>query len=439
MASRKATKASAIELYPYQRAWVQDASRFKLGVWARQAGKSFAASLEAVLDAAETGSLWVLLSRGERQSLELMEKVRAHARAYNIALKSLDSTFRGDATFKMLEVRLPNGGRVIGLPANPDTARGFSGNVLLDEFAFHADSREIWRALYPTITRGYKLRVISTPNGRSGMFYELWSAGESFSRHRVTIYDAVAAGLSVDIEELRQSLRDPDAWAQEYECEFIDEATSLVTYEMISACEADCLWSDGILRSNAGLYLGMDIGRRRDLSVVVLVERLGDVLWVRRIEEMVKAPFNYQRDVLFSYLPHVRRACIDATGLGMQLAEEAQQRFGGHKVESITFTQAVKEELAMTMLRAFQDRKIRIPPDRQFREDLHSVRKYVTAAGNVRYDAERTEGAGHADRFWALALALHAGAQRGWTAEYRTVRPRDYSGAVKRWMETAYG
>ncbi|MHC1760407.1 MAG: terminase family protein [Negativicutes bacterium] len=65
---------------------------------------------------------------------------------------------------------------MIGLPANPDTARGFSGNVVLDEFAFHRDSRKIWTALYPTITRGYKIRIISTPNGKSGKFYELWSA-----------------------------------------------------------------------------------------------------------------------------------------------------------------------------------------------------------------------------------------------------------------------
>ena len=32
--------------------------------------------------------------------------------------------------------------------ANPDTARGFSANVFLDEFAFHKDSREIWKALF---------------------------------------------------------------------------------------------------------------------------------------------------------------------------------------------------------------------------------------------------------------------------------------------------
>jgi len=421
--------SQAVELYPYQKRWVEDSSRFKIGLWARQTGKSFATALEAVLDAVEHGSLWVLLSRGERQSRELMEKVRMHAQALETAARHLEGWWSGEASYRMLECRFPGKGRILGLPANPDTARGFSANVVLDEFAFHQDSRRIWTALFPSITRGYKIRVISTPNGRTGMFYELWSADNRFSKHRVTIHEAVEQGLDIDVEELRAGISDPDAWAQEYECEFMDEAASLLTFEMISACEAEgSLWSGdpAIHAERAGpLYLGMDIGRKRDLSVITLVEQVGDVFWMRLLVELEKARFREQREVLFALLPHVRRACIDATGLGMQLAEEAQERFGTYRVEAVTFTPLVKEELAVTMLRRFQDRAVRVPPSQRLRHDLHSVRKYVTAAGNVRYDAERTEGLGHADRFWALALALHAGARPGGRPEVVSAMPRE--------------
>ena len=41
------------------------------------------------------------------------------------------------------------------------------------EFAFHKDSREIWKALFPVISAGWKLRVVSTPNGKGNKFYEL--------------------------------------------------------------------------------------------------------------------------------------------------------------------------------------------------------------------------------------------------------------------------
>jgi phage FluMu gp28-like protein len=397
-----------VSLYPYQRRWIEDQSRFKAGLWARQTGKSFAAALEAVLSATQDRQLWVLLSRGERQSRELMEKVRMHAQALKLAAQSLEGNWSGESSFKVLETRLPGGGRILGLPANPDTARGFSGNVILDEFAFHLEPRKIWQALYPSITRGYKIRVISTPNGQSGMFYELWRGDNRFSKHKVTIHDAVAQGAPLDVDELKAGILDPDAWAQEYECEFVDEAAALITYEMLASCEADCLWEEMPDEAKSSLYLGMDIGRKRDLTVIWLSELVGDVLWTRRVVELDRVPFRDQRDVLFPLLPRVRRACIDATGLGMQLAEEAQQRFGTYRVEPVTFTQSVKEELAMGILRRFQDRAIRIPPSQWIRQDLHSVRKYVTAAGNVRYDSERTEASGHADRFWALALACHA-------------------------------
>jgi phage FluMu gp28-like protein len=73
----------------------------------------------------------------------------------------------------------------------------------------------------------------------------------------------------------------------------------------------------------------------------------------------------------------------------------------------VNFSAPVKSELAMPLVRLFQDKLVRIPADAEVREDLHKVRKIVTAAGNIRLDADRDE-AGHADRFWALALAAHA-------------------------------
>jgi phage FluMu gp28-like protein len=48
-----------------------------------------------------------------------------------------------------------------------------------------------------------------------------------------------------------------------------------------------------------------------------------------------------------------------------------------------------------------------MPAEADVREDLHSLRKVVTAANNIRLDADRDER-GHADRFWALALVNHA-------------------------------
>ncbi|HOT73745.1 MAG TPA: terminase family protein [Anaerohalosphaeraceae bacterium] len=401
-----------INLLPYQKRWLLDDSRYKIALQARQTGKSFMASLEAVDQVYQTGETWVLLSRGERQSRELMEKAAQHARAYALGISAVEEErFRGDENeYKMLTIHFPNGGRIIGLPANPDTARGFSAHVVLDEFALHKDSHKIWTALYGSITRGYKIRILSTPMGKQNKFYSLWTGNQPYSRHFVDIYTAVREGLKVDIEALRSGLDDPDAWAQEYECKFIDEATAFLTYELISACESEQAALESAEISAGGeYYAGIDIGRKRDLTILWLLEKVGDVYWTRRVQVLEKTPFPMQTELLAETIRRLRprRVCVDYTGMGGPICEQLQKLFGSSRIEPVTFTPAVKESMAVRVRQLFEDRRIRIPVDNAVRNDLHAVRKIVTAAGNIRYDAEHTAD-GHSDRFWALALALEA-------------------------------
>jgi len=292
--------------------------------------------------------------------------------------------------------------------------------------------------MYPTITRGYKVRVTSTPNGKQNMFYELCTAPEgAASKHRTTIYDAKADGLDVDIEKLKEGVRDPEAWAQEYECQFIDEATAFLTHEMISSAEDDKAtleMAPETLGRRPELYLGVDIGRKHDLTVFWLLEKVGDVFWTRMVRELRGAPFAAQRELLYDLIEFssIRRICIDATGIGAQLAEEAADRFGS-RVEPVAFTAPVKEDMATTTRRCFEDRRVRIPASREIREDLHSVKRVVTRAGNTRFDAERSRD-GHADRFWALALSLTAGSSVTVPVEYSSVVSRGLRfGAGRGW------
>jgi phage FluMu gp28-like protein len=401
----------AIQLYPYQLRWLSDRSRFKIGLQARQTGKSFAVSLEAADDAAATGQTWVMLSRGERQSKELIEKAQMHCKAYQVAASAIDEdVYKVDGNeYKLLQIVLNNGAKIIGLPANPDTARGFSANVILDEFAIHKDSDKIWTALYGTITRGYKLRVVSTPMGKSNKFYSLWSGNNSYSKHFTDIYKAVEEGLTVDITELRTGLDDEEAWAQEYECQFLDEATAFLPYDLISACESDQASTILPADLSGSYYIGIDIGRKRDLTVVWVLQQLGDVFYTRCVTCLEKTPFPEQRDFLLSLFAHLRpvRVCVDYTGMGGPITEDLQKRYGTASIEAVTFSNAVKSDLATRTRKLFEDHRVRIPIDIKIRNDLHSVKKVVTAAGNIRFDAERTKD-GHADRFWALSLALMA-------------------------------
>jgi phage FluMu gp28-like protein len=190
-------------LLPYQQRWVNDNSRFKIGVQARQTGKSFQTACEAARDAlTDPGTKWVCLSSGERQSLEWMEKAKEWAEAFRLAIENYTENRKiGEALLRVAEIGFANGSRIIAIPANPLTARGYSANVILDEFAYHDDPDAVWTAMFPSLTnpvagtfkprvralyarekidlkRNLKIRVVSTFNGRNNKFFQLCDKAE---------------------------------------------------------------------------------------------------------------------------------------------------------------------------------------------------------------------------------------------------------------------
>lgn len=406
-------------LYPYQRRWLDDPARFKIGMFSRQSGKTYTTTLEIAEDIirAELENRrvrWVILSRGERQAREAMDEgLKVHLRAFGAAFDAFETDFRlSDATScKSLEVTMKHGSRVTALPANADTARGFSANVFLDEFAFHADSRKIWAALFPVISRpGLRLRVVSTPNGKNNKFYDLMTGKDDvWSRHTVDIYQAVADGLPRDIDELREGCGDPDAWAQEYELQWQDEASAWLPYDLITACEHDRAGQPDAYTGGPA-YVGVDIGRRHDLFVIWVLEALGDVLWTREVIARKGATFAEQGALLDEVLARYRvlRVCMDQTGMGEMPVEEAQRKHGTSRVEGVLFTAAHKLALATLGKQAFEDRRLRIPQgDTALRADLHKLQKVSGPTGTPRFVADSDSG-GHADRAWACFLAVSA-------------------------------
>jgi phage FluMu gp28-like protein len=150
------------------------------------------------------------------------------------------------------------------------------------------------------------------------------------------------------------------------------------------------------------------------------------VALTRRVITMQRETFEAQEATLYPLLalPQLRRCCIDNTGLGRQFAERAQSKFGKYRVEPVNFSAQVKEELAYPVRAAFEDRSVRIPASPEIRADLRAIQKETTTAGNIRFTADRGAN-GHADRFWALALALHASKAAG-----ATFMPRTFAGRV---------
>ena len=104
---------------------------------------------------------------------------------------------------------------------------------------------------------------------------------------------------------------------------------------------------------------------------------------------------------MLNLLP-IARLSIDQSGLGMHLCENLGREFP--QVMPETFTSESKEVWATDFKILLQRREVVLPRDREMVAQIHSIRKHVTPAGRTSFDSER-DSKGHADRFWAVALA----------------------------------
>lgn len=436
--------------------------------WSRQIGKSYTLAGWAVDRLLRyPGRLVTVLSNSRANGAEFVIKCQEVCRKLGQALE-LDSNqaqldgrvdLSEDMKFDMMrhEVRITvNGqtGRILVLAANPRTARGFSGDLILDEFAFHEDSRAIWEAAEPIISSNpdFLCRIASTGNGKLNMFYQLISEGripyyrvrrsDAWAAREIKIFSS-ATGKEITPDQARAEASDKRAYDQNYECLFNDENAALLTQELINAAQREGVviesqhWSDATLlrlapKTIGDLYLGQDVGRNRDLSVQTVLEKIGQAYRTVAMLRMdgMRLPDQQRELEKIATLPKFRGGAIDMTGIGLGLVEYAQEKLWGRRIQGVNFgtsepitkriqaegrkapTARVTEIMATEMLGVFEDRRIEIPMDAELRDSLRKPEKITSPGGRVSIAAVRDE-AGHADHFWSLALAIRASTRKG--------------------------
>lgn len=433
---------------PYQERWIVDRSRLKLMEKARQIGLSWSTSYACVERTAEAGARhdqWVS-SRDDLQARLFVEDCKMWANVLQLAAEDLGERVIDEGKkLSAYVLHFASGKRIHSMSSNPDAQAGKRGGRVLDEFALHPDPRKLWSIAYPGITWGGSLEVISTHRGTANFFNGLvrevkeHDNPKGISLHRVTLADALEDGFLYKLQQslpaeddiqamdeaayfdfIRSGCADEESFQQEYLCNPADDATAFLEYDLIASCEYGNSesWTRGLDDKPEGtLYGGLDIGRKKDLTVLWILEKLGDVLYTRKVIALKNMSKPDQEKVLYPWLSVLYRTCFDYTGLGIGWGDDAQKKFGARRVELCTFTPHVKEALAYPVRGTMEDRKLRIPYDPKIRADLRSVTKETTVAGNIRFTAERSED-GHADHFWALALAVHAASSPSGVIEF---------------------
>ena len=262
-----------------------------------------------------------------------------------------------------------------------------------------------------------RVRLASNPGGIGHMWVK-----EKFidnpTAKRLFIPSTIEDNPALDRESYIESLSElpPDERDRLLHGRWDVLSDGVLPWEYISQCiDQKSLWEGeaelttpqrGHREKTKQLFLGIDIGRSHDLTVLWTWEMIGDVLWCREIKVLKGVKFADQRREIELRLNHPSyiRAKIDKGGIGMQLAEELEHKYGS-RIEGIQLNPTRQGHLAELMKSRFGNMKVRIPDDPDTINDLRLVSNAETKNGVPIIKSERNSS-GHCDRFWAAALGL---------------------------------
>jgi len=219
-------RRAGLEPDPWQRDLLRSRAPRSLLLCTRQAGKSTVTAALALHEAIyRPPALVLLLSPSLRQSGELFRKVTSF---YTFFAKEAPS--RAESA---LRLDLKNGSRIVSLPGDEQTVRGYSGVALLvlDEAARVPD--ELYFSVRPMLAvSGGRLIGLSTPFGKRGWFHTEWHAtGSDWHKVKVPAQDCPRIAPAFLAEE-RAAMG--DLWyRQEYECEFVETVDQVFGYDLV--------------------------------------------------------------------------------------------------------------------------------------------------------------------------------------------------------------
>ena len=446
---------SARTLLPYQARWIRDDAPLKIVEKSRRIGLSWAEAYAAVKHAADgKGNVYYQaydkeMTRGFIDDCaEWAEVMEAGASAVGESVIDLGDK-QAVQTFR---IAFRSGREIQSMTSAPRAFRskGRPGDVgIIDEAAFVDDLDEVLKAALAFLTWGGRIRVISTHNGEASPFNillrDIREGRQPGSVHRITFRDAIEQGLCQRIFEVSGREWTPDVEAgweagirqsyghrggEELDCIPSAGTGAWLAWEQIRNCEEDPA-GDPAAFAGGQAWIGVDIARRRDLWVAAALEDVGGVLWVRELVVKQGIPFSEQREIVAGMNGDYRptRIAIDQTGMGEAVVEQLQDDLGEILVEGVVLTSPRRLAVATSLKEAVEDGRLKIPPDEALRRDLHSVRAEEGPTGAPRLVADRGDTDGHADRFWAIALACAAAAEGGGPVDGLPAAVRESFGA----------
>lgn len=432
-------------LMAHQQAWINDQSPLKLAEKGRRTGITFAEAFDSVIVAhtsrTEGGDNTFYIGDTKAKGREFIatcamfrdKLIGAGALVQEFEYETEDENGVKEKSSGFRLVDPITGNRIEALSSNPANIRGLQGRVVIDEAAFHAQVKEVMKAVNALLIGFGVIRIISSHNGADNPFNELIQETRAgvydYVIHKVTFDDAVAAGLyerlsksrgrepsEADKAEWYRRIRrsygsDTDGMLEELDAIPRKSAAQYLSRVLIESCidksippvvrlqlqsefslkplvEREAFTEEWLELEIAPLIakldpershvLGEDFARSGDSTTLVPLE-IGSDLRRRPpfLVEMHNVPFAQQRQVVFHILrclPRFSAAAFDAGGNGGDLAEGVADHFGQERIHQIKLSQAFYQLWMPKLRKAFEDSTISVPADDLTVEDLRQIR-----------------------------------------------------------------
>jgi phage FluMu gp28-like protein len=154
-------------------------------------------------------------------------------------------------------------------------------------------------------------------------------------------------------------------------------------------------------------YVGVDLGQKRDYTVVGVVEKKDRHITLRQVKRF---PLGTEYTTILDYLNRVqekfqtlRGFYIDQTGVGEVFVENATKH-GLHSVQGLVLTMPMKQEVMTAIKQTMQEKRLHFPRDSELENEMNGEIAELTSTGKTKfYHRSGT----HDDRLWAVALAVY--------------------------------
>lgn len=411
--------------YPYAVEFMESGARVddvnRIVLKSRQLGFTTVAELEALVTAMtfEDSEISIVASQYDQAKKFLSEAATILKNSpYPLPFKK--------SNIQKERIICDTGTQIVAYSSNPDSIRGGQSiKVYLDEFAFVPDQDATLKAVRPKCTRGGQITMISTPLASDDLFMQTFKKAQSkeintkafyYPLFKDGTYDENRSLLEQDvcpicpdvqmdiIEETRAN--SISGFLQEYMCIPVDESNAYYPSSLILPCVTDYIPS-----CHMNVYMGIDIALAKDETAIVVVGEINGsyhVLDVCTTQAEYKEQLELIRTKFYQWRPLKIRS--DATGtMGIQVERDLREMFG-YVVEGVTYTNAIKQDMAMRLKMYMQNTCanvspcIYMPEHRKMIQELQHISIDVSKSGNIKLSGKHKGGLD--DIVNALWLAL---------------------------------